>query len=176
MLHAGGDGKSNGVFIIVSEKISKDVVRVERWQGRIIVAWMMVKKQLVCIMSVYGPQTGRAETEKRAFREELERMMGMVEVNALMCIAGDFNGHVDTAETGKEESVRGFGWGTRNRESRELIELVMRNGLAIAGTFFKKQENHKISYRSGQHKTELDLLVVRRQQMWRVKDCKIIAG
>ncbi|KAI0215635.1 hypothetical protein LSAT2_032303 [Lamellibrachia satsuma] len=118
----------------------------------------------------------RAETEKRAFREELERMMGMVEVNALMCIVGDFNGHVDTAEMGEEESVRGIGWGTRNRESRELVELVMRNGLAVAGTFFKKQENHKISYRNGQHKTELDLLVVRRQQMWRVKDCKIIAG
>ena len=38
MLHAGGDGKTNGVGIIVSAKISKDVVGVERWQGRIIVA------------------------------------------------------------------------------------------------------------------------------------------
>ena len=44
------------------------------------------------------------------------------------------------------------------------------------GTFFKIRENHNISYRSGQHKTELDLLVVRRQQMWRVRDSKIIAG
>ena len=52
----------------------------------------------------------------------------------------------------------------------------MRNGLALAGIFFKKWENHKISYRSGQHKTEIDLLVMRRQQMWRVKDCKILAG
>ena len=49
MFHAGGDGKSNGVGIIVSEKISKDVVREEIWQGRIIVAWVMVNKQLVCI-------------------------------------------------------------------------------------------------------------------------------
>ena len=52
----------------------------------------------------------------------------------------------------------------------------MRNELAVAGTFFKKRENHKISYRSGQHKTELDLLVVKRQQMWSVKDCNFIAG
>ena len=37
MLHAGGDGKNNGVGIIVSEEISKDAVRVEKWQGRIIV-------------------------------------------------------------------------------------------------------------------------------------------
>ena len=47
--------------IIASEEISKDVVRVERWQRRINVAWMMVKKQLVCIMFVHGPQTGRTE-------------------------------------------------------------------------------------------------------------------
>ena len=64
----------------------------------------MVKKQLVCIMSVYGPQTGRAETEKRAFKEELERMVVLVEVHV---IAGDSNGHV---ETGEEESVGGLGW------------------------------------------------------------------
>ena len=76
MLHAGGDIKSNGVGIIVSDKISKDVVREERWQWRIIAAWMMVTKQRVCIMSVYGPQAGRAETEKRALREELERKLG----------------------------------------------------------------------------------------------------
>ena len=72
--------------------------------------------------------------------------MGLVEAHVTMCIAGDFNGHVGTAETG-EESVGVFGWGTRNREGRELVELVMRNRLAMAGTFFKKQENHKISYK-----------------------------
>ena len=30
MLHAGGDGRSNGVGIIVNVEISKEVVRVER--------------------------------------------------------------------------------------------------------------------------------------------------
>ena len=33
LLHTGGDGRSNGVGIIVSEEISKQVVRVERWEG-----------------------------------------------------------------------------------------------------------------------------------------------
>ena len=106
MLYAVGDGKSNEIK-------NQDVVRVERWKGRITDAWMMVKKQLVCIMSVYGPQTRRLDTEKRTFREELERMVGLVEVHVIMCIAGDFIGHVGTVETGEEESVRGFGWGTR---------------------------------------------------------------
>ena len=58
MLHAGGDGKRNGVGIIVSEKISKDVTRVEIWQRMIIVAWMMMKKttcmHYVCVSSRKG--------------------------------------------------------------------------------------------------------------------------
>ena len=37
--------------------------------------------------------------------------------------------------------------------------------------FFQK-ESHKITYRSGRHKTELDLL----QQLRRVKDCKALPG
>ena len=33
LLHVGEDGKSNGMEIIVSEGISKQVVRLERWDG-----------------------------------------------------------------------------------------------------------------------------------------------
>ena len=47
MLHAGGEGRSNGVGIIVNAEISKEVVRVERWQGRIIAIWMMIRQQMV---------------------------------------------------------------------------------------------------------------------------------
>ena len=40
----------------------------------------------------------------------------------------------------------------------------------------RKKESHKITHRSGRHNTELDLLVVRQQQLRRVKDCKALAG
>ena len=46
----------------------------------------------------------------------------------------------------------------------------------VADTFFQKKESHKITYSSGLHSTELDLLVVRQQQLRRVKDCKELAG
>ena len=48
--------------------------------------------------------------------------------------------------------------------------------LVVAGTFFQKKESHKITYRSGRHRTELDLLVVRQHQPRRVKHCKALAG
>ena len=97
-------------------------------------------------------------------------MLGMVELKTLICIAGYFN-NIGETEPGEEETV-----GTRNREGHALVELMVRNGLAFVGSFFQKRESHKITYRSRHHKTELDLVLIRKQELWRIKDCKAIAG
>ena len=68
MLHAGGDGRSNCVGIIVNLEISKEVVRVERWQGRTIAVWMTIRQQMVCVICVYGPQTVRRRQRRRLQR------------------------------------------------------------------------------------------------------------
>ena len=130
----------------------------------------------MCYVCVYGPQMGRTEAEKEEFRDTLERMMGLVELKVMLCIAGDFNAHVGIVEPGEEESVGRYGWAARNRAGRTLVELVASNGLAVASSFFQKRESHNITYRSGQHKTELDLVIVRKQQLWKIKDCKAVAG
>ena len=132
MLHAGGDGRSNGVGIIVKVEISKEVVRLERWQGRIIAVWMIIRQQMVCVICVYGPKTGRMEAEKEAFREEVERLAGLSDGHTMLCVAGDFNAHIGVVEPGDDESIGRFGQGTRNREGRELVEMLRRNGLAVA--------------------------------------------
>ena len=118
------------MVIIVSAGISKDVVRVKRWQGRIIVAWIMMKKQLVRIIYVCEPETGRADTDKMDFREELERIVGLVVAHVITCIAGGFNRHVGTAEA-EEESIGGFGWGTRSRAGREFYKKQAGRGRNI---------------------------------------------
>ena len=101
-------------------EISKKVVRVERWQGSIITVWMVIRQQMVCLICVYGPHTVRTEAEKEVFREEVERLAGMSNGQTMLCVAGDFNAHIGVAEPGDEESIGRFGWGTRNREGREL--------------------------------------------------------
>ena len=115
MLHAGRDGRSNGVGIIVNMEISKEVVRVERWQERIIAVWMVIRQQMVCVICVYGPQTGRTEAEGGFQRRggEVGRSERRSD-DAVRC--GDFNTHTGVFEPGDEESIGRFGWGTRNRE------------------------------------------------------------
>ena len=54
--------------------------------------------------------------EKHEFRDTLERTMRMVQLEVMLCIAGDFNEHVGVAEPGEEECVGKFGWGTRKKE------------------------------------------------------------
>ena len=44
LLHTGGDGKSNGVGIIVSEEIGNQVVKLESWEERIVVAWLVIRR------------------------------------------------------------------------------------------------------------------------------------
>ena len=69
----------------------------------------------------------------------MERLAGLSDGQTMRC--GRFQ---CTHEPGHEESIGRFGWGTRNREGRELVEMLRRNGLAVAGTFFQKKEaqNH----------------------------------
>ena len=62
--------------------------------------------------------------ETQEFKDALERMMGMVELDMILCIAGNFNTHVGFAELGEEECIGKFGWGTRNGEDQELVEMV----------------------------------------------------
>ena len=44
------------------------------------------------------------------------------------------------------------------------------------GHVLPEEGENKITYRSGRHRTELDLLVVRQHQLRRVKHCKALAG
>ena len=53
-MYMGGEGRSNGVGIIMSEKISKQVVRVERWEGRIVMAWVVIQRQMACCVGIWA--------------------------------------------------------------------------------------------------------------------------
>ena len=68
--------------------------------GRIIAVWMMIRQQMACVICVYGPQTGRTEAEKEAFREEVAGLAGLT----MLCviIVGDFNAYI--CGTGKGDN------------------------------------------------------------------------
>ena len=115
------------------------------------------------------------EAEKQEFRDALEMMIGMVELETLLCNSRYGNAHIGETEPGEEENDGKYGWG-RNREGQTKVGLMARIGVATVGSFFHKRESHKITYRSRKHKTKLDLLLIRKQQLWKNKSCNAIAG
>ena len=75
------------VLRYLSEDISNTVVIVEIGTGRIVMACILIWKHMICVMYVYGPQKRRMEAEKEEVRDALERMMGLVELDVMLCIA-----------------------------------------------------------------------------------------
>ena len=51
------------------------------------------------------PRRVGQEAEKGAFREEVERLAGLSDGPAMLCVAGDFNAHIGVVEPGDEESI-----------------------------------------------------------------------
>ena len=151
-LHNFHDIASSGVGIVISEEISKEFVRVEMWKGRIIVAWARIRKQLVCVMSVYGPQTGPERTEAEP-ETRVHRCIGDVDRNGRVRNTAMYCRRLQCPYRRNSATRRGkYGLGTRNREDQPLVELMARNGLAFVGSFFQKLESHKITYSSEHHK------------------------
>ena len=59
----------------------------------------------------------------------------------MFVVAGDMNAHVGKRQN-IEETVGKYGWGSRNREGQELVEI---NQLVVVNSFFQKKESHKIT-------------------------------
>ena len=48
--------------------------------------------------------------------------------------------------------------------------------MAVLNTFYRKREEHKITYSSGGRRTQVDYILCRRRNLGEVRDCKVIPG
>ena len=56
------------------------------------------------------------------------------------------------------------------------MEMLARNQLVVVNAIFQKRESHKITYISGNNRTEIELLIVRSCQRNKIRDYKVLAG
>ena len=62
----------------------------------------------------------------------------------MLVVAGDMNAHVGKRQN-SEETIGRYGWGSRNREGQDLVEMLTRNQMVVVNSFFQKRESHKIT-------------------------------
>ncbi|XP_063595366.1 uncharacterized protein LOC134772326 [Penaeus indicus] len=89
---------------------------------------------------------------------------------------GDLNGHVSKRSDGYQRVHGGKGYVQRNTEGERILECAESLNMAVVNTFYQKRDEHLITYKSGQHATQIDYVMIRRADLKSVRNCKIIPG
>jgi hypothetical protein len=125
------------------------------------------------VISAYAPQIGLNESVKMQFWEELDALVSSVPISELF-IGGDLNGHVGSTRVGFDEVYGGFGYGSRNQEGEGILNFVLAYDLIIANTLFRKKVSHLLTFSSGQHCSQIDFILAKRDDRHACLDCKVI--
>ncbi|XP_048483178.1 craniofacial development protein 2-like [Plutella xylostella] len=174
--YCGKDGKRNGVGIVLDKDLKNNIIEINRVSDRIIYIRILLGDLALTIMSVYAPQAGCDERIKEKFWEEFDTTLMNVPSDDQLVIGGDFNGHVGKYNHDYERVHGGKGFGSRNFEGECILEMATAFDLALVNTYFQKKDEHLITYKSGQHATQIDYMLTRRSDIKKVKDCKVIPG
>ena len=67
-------------------------------------------------------------------------------------------------------------FGTRNAEGERILEFCDAVSMAVCNTFFKKEDFKLITYQSGDNRSMINYLMVRKSNRCLVKDVKVISS
>ena len=174
--YTGINRSRNGVGIVVNKDLKEDVVNVKRYGDRIIAIKLVLGEEIVNVMSVYAPQVGLGDGHKEKFWEDLEGVLLEIPQGEMVFIGGDLNGHVGRDGDGYIGVHGGHGFGNRNEEGKDILEFSVAYDLMVTNTFFKKREEHLVTYKSGSSRTQIDFFLTRKRDRLACKDCKVIPG
>ena len=133
-----------------------------------------VKGFILNIVSAYAPQVNNSMEEKNDFWEDLDGLIESISKEARIVLGADLNGHVGKGNIGDEEIMGRYGAGTRNKEGAMVVDFGKRMDLAIVNTYFKKKDEHRVTYKSGGKSTQVDYVMCRRRNLKEMCDCKVI--
>ena len=159
---------------MLAERWITNVAEVKRISDRIIVLKLIVGKATYSFVSVYAPQVGLPVADKDRFYDQLQSVIAALPASEIKIVLGDWNGHVGTDAGAYGDAHGGFGYGTRNTEGERVLEFAVANELRVGNTWFKKRESHLITYTSGRHSTQLDLILYPKRISSSVVNVKVI--
>ena len=89
-------------------------------------------------------------------------------------LGADLNGHVGEGNIGDEEIMGRYGAGTRNKEGSMVMDFAKIMDLAIVNTYFKKKDEHRVTYKSDGKSAQVDHVMCRRRDLKKMCDCKVM--
>jgi hypothetical protein len=170
----GNTSTKNGVGIVLDKSLKDGVVDIKRQGDRIILVKLFVGDLVFNVISAYARQIGLNENVKMRFWEELDALVSSVSISEKL--GGDLNGHVDSTKVGFEGVHGGFGYGSRNQEGEGILNFALVYDLIVTNTLFRKSVSHLVTFSSGQHCSQIDFILARRDDRHACLDCKVIPG
>ena len=133
-----------GVGILVKEKISGNVVEIIRKSDRVMVIVLTLGREVMRTICAYGPQSGRSDTEKVYFYDEMGSEWDLEVLEKSLFLNGDFNGHVVKCAEGFEGVHGGMVLGKEMQKEENCYSFVMKESCAWQTLGLKRQtkENH----------------------------------
>ena len=159
---------------MLREELAKSVLEVKRVSNRLMAMKLEVKGSILDIASTYAPQVNNSMEEKNDFWEGLDGLIKSISKEGRIVLGANLNGHVGEGNIRDEEIMGRYGAETRNKEGSMVVDFGKRMDLAIVNTYFKKKDEHRVTYKSGEKSTQVDYVMCRRRNLKEICDCKVI--
>ncbi|XP_045506837.1 uncharacterized protein LOC123703012 [Colias croceus] len=177
LIYHGIKNSQNGVGIVLDCNLKQRIIKVDRKSDRLIAVKLAMDNQTpLNIISAYAPQSGCTELEKSLFWEDFDDLMSLIPDHESKYIGGDLNGHIGEKAVDYRDVHGGYGYGSVNREGTSILDFCSRHGLAIVNTWFKKKDEHLITYKSSGNNTQIDYILCQKSSLKSFKDCNVIPG
>src|SRR5277367_3255930 len=154
----------------------ESVIEMRRVSQRLLVVRVAIGSSVLNVVCAYAPQVGRSYEEKEEFLVMFGKTLDGISEMERMLVGGDFNCHVGAAIEGYEGVHGGHGFGQHNVEGEMLLEMAGALGLVVVNTWFRKRDSQLVTYKSGEARTVVDYVLVRRKEWAMVRDAKVIPG
>ena len=149
-----------GMRVMMNEELCEKVVEVRRVCDRVMT--LVIAEDVLRLICGYAPQSVRSFEEKQSY-DKLKCEWDMQSADDLVMCLGDFNGHVGRHINGFDGLHRGYCVGHRNLEGRMLLEFCLENKLCVSNTWFKREEERKVTFRMGENETEIDFVLIKKE-------------
>ncbi|KAK3545734.1 hypothetical protein QTP70_011336 [Hemibagrus guttatus] len=176
LFYYGVDSKRNGVGVVLKEEFVRNVLEVKRVSDRVMSLKLEIEGVMLNVVRGYAPQVGCELEEIERFWSELDEVMESIPTGERVVIGADFNGHVGEENTGDEEVMGKFGVKERNLEGQMVVDFAKRMDMGVVNTYFQKREEHRVTYKSGGRRTQVDYILCRRGNLKEISDCKVVVG
>ena len=185
--YSGDENSRGGVGFIVQEGLKVEYKPLSDRTSKIDALLGDGRKLTVlCTYAPTNPQCEKNPTLRDQYYEELDSIIATIPSRSVLVIAGDFNAKTGSGHRQYPENIGKFGKGHMNENGEALLDLANHHNLVLTNTKFPHKLLHRTTWESpfrsytmkngeerrNPQRNQIDYILVRRQNMKQVNDCR----